>query len=1161
MSLLEPFKYFFRYIISTMQYQYYAIILAALGFALAAVITYFWGWDPALLKSPWFWGVVTLLLAVGIVVGIRYGLPRLRESRFLRRESSESVIGGQESPEEFQAKFTKALQTLRGLPQLRGKDSPLYALPWYLLIGEEASGKTTALRSADLFSALLPPSSNGATQNCDWWIANTAVVLDTSGRYVTQADKARDRAEWYHLLRLLHQHRQQEPINGLLIAVPADLLVSQTEEKIRTDASRLRERCEEAVRELGCDFPLYLVITKCDQLEGFREFFAPLPQRVQNEVLGFVDDVAGNLQSTNHAMRDESGLQRFQAGVATIYQRLHRLRLTLLDSKLSETLRQPVFCFPEEFKVIEKPLLTLAKSLLSVDPRYHTLLFRGLFFTSAQQQGPLLSPLRRQLQVPESTVVREEGNAHYFLYDLFHTILPRDRGLTTLTVREKRRRGFARLFGVGTWLTLALLLTLVLGSGYRTDRRIVAAVDAKRCADSAPQAPPRPAFDEVDSCQHVIATLQKENEQRSWWSNLWFTRSFQLEADLRRRYVQNFQTQVLTPLNTAIDQAVRTTNDPFPLMLLVAQRVALGQQCVSSGSCPSPLPEDVQPDYPLMLNPYRDRQLSSQQIGKLKTGYSSYLAWQPESPGVLQVDIREDQQRLKRWLQTEKLSQDRLLQWVNRRSPPVTYEQYWERPQPIATLASPEIEAACTKTVWEQRLAALLQQLQDAAPDVSTELQKFRQQHIANCFSQWQRFLAGFSQGAERWRGADRQTLVLRILTDESPYQRVLKDAWENLSPWLPAAGTPESLPPWLEQLRTYITAEQKPTYLELLQKLHTQLTTSPFPEAAFKVLRDSLLEGKLPAEATNPIQRAWLVAGQLTQATGATPESSEGAMWRSLLQEPVEFVERDLQEQANLHLQQLWEEEVEAAVANLPPAERLDALHGPNGKIATFVKQHLDPFLQPTPLLPGQEKVALPQIIAQRLDDGKTFAPVLKGDTTYPVQVQVGRRPSIEGDSPLREEQTVLSIACSDKTYRVTNRYEQGPLVVTVPWSYQTCGDVSLTVYFYFADWVRQPSRVRDREKDSSPADRSTKRIQLTKRYPGRTGFLRFLRDFANGSHRFDINDFDPDPEAGAVLQDGVNFVNVHYTLSVPPALAKLTSALESNTPRDSSSAASPIT
>jgi hypothetical protein len=65
-----------------------------------------------------------------------------------------------------------------------------------LLVGEGTRKNLGLDKGADLFSPLITPSSNEATQNCDWWISDTSVVLDGS-RYVAQADKARDRAEWY----------------------------------------------------------------------------------------------------------------------------------------------------------------------------------------------------------------------------------------------------------------------------------------------------------------------------------------------------------------------------------------------------------------------------------------------------------------------------------------------------------------------------------------------------------------------------------------------------------------------------------------------------------------------------------------------------------------------------------------------------------------------------------------------------------------------------------------------------------------------------------------------------------------------------------------------------------------------------------------------------
>src|SRR4030095_15229802 len=124
MSFLDPFKSFFQSFTSQLQSDYYIYVFGALGVLLVAGTTYVFGWGPAVFASPWFWGVVALLLVVGIFFGIRYGVPRLRERYFLRKRGSEYVVAGQESPEEFQAKFLKALQTLKGLPQLKGKDDP-----------------------------------------------------------------------------------------------------------------------------------------------------------------------------------------------------------------------------------------------------------------------------------------------------------------------------------------------------------------------------------------------------------------------------------------------------------------------------------------------------------------------------------------------------------------------------------------------------------------------------------------------------------------------------------------------------------------------------------------------------------------------------------------------------------------------------------------------------------------------------------------------------------------------------------------------------------------------------------------------------------------------------------------------------------------------------
>jgi hypothetical protein len=609
-----------------------------------------------------------------------------------------------------------------------------------------------------------------------------------------------------------------------------------------------------------------------------------------------------------------------------------------------------------------------------------------------------------------------------------------------------------------------------------------------------------------------------------------------------------------------MDRSIQASEDPLPLMLLLARRVRLSQYCASPSGCPEPIADDLQPDYALMLDPQRIQQPPAQELAKLKATYNAYVSWQQPAKAELQQDLDEDHKRLQRWLSARQFALDRLLLWVNRRSPPITYEQYWELPPPLTTVAAPQIEAACTKKAWEQDIAAFLQQIQDAVPDVSPQLRTFQQQFITSCLDQWHRFLVDFPQGADRWKGTERrQALASRLLTENSPYQRVIGDAWTNISSWLPAKEGSGSTPVWAEQLRSYAASEQKKTYQEALKQISTRLEGDSLPEAAFKVVRDAFAEGKPTEEATNPVQRAWLLATQFSQAGGGGQNSQDGNVLPPLLQEPIRYVWRVILEQSTVYLQKTWADNVLTPLAGMPPAERLAALYGPGGKVGIFTEQFLKPLLSGN--APLGEKVTLPPNVAKTLDEEKQLKPLLGGNTTYSIQVRAGRRSDIEGSSPLLEDQTILSISCAGKVYRLTTRpHEITDTEATVQWSYQGCGDVTLTVYFYFFDREQRLSRER-KQQEKAPTE-ITKRIQLTKRYSGSSGFLRFLQDFTKGSHRFQINEFDPDPEAGAVLQDGVNFIDVYYSVNVPPPLEKLTTALQSPTPRgESSSRSDPVT
>jgi type VI secretion system protein ImpL len=382
----------------------------------------------ALIHSPWFPEIVVGLVLIIVLLIVFVGIPWYREYSFVQRLESGYRVGGEQSPQEFQAKFTAALRQFRNLPQHAGKGDPSYALPWFLIIGAGASGKTEAIKSSGIFAALSSTATEGATQNCDWWVSNSMLLLDTAGRYTIPSDVERDRGEWYRLLRLIDHYHGREPLSGMIVAVAADYLATQSDEKLRADAGQVRQRIEEAIQELEFDFPLYILLTKCDLLEGFSEFFGALPIRVLNQAVGWIDDPPAGI--AGGPARGATAFRRLQDGLRSTYERLNVLGTSVLNGKVAEELRQPLFCFPEEFHALVSRMAVFAEPLWSEDVRYHTPLLRGIFLSSASQQGPRTSFLRKEVAIEsQPTASESKAPVSYFLRGLFETILPRDRVL------------------------------------------------------------------------------------------------------------------------------------------------------------------------------------------------------------------------------------------------------------------------------------------------------------------------------------------------------------------------------------------------------------------------------------------------------------------------------------------------------------------------------------------------------------------------------------------------------------------------------------------------------------------------------------------------------------------------------------------------------------
>ena len=440
----------------------------------------------------------------------------------------------------------------------------LYALPWYMIIGPPAAGKSTAIRNSGLefpFGTDRQIQGVGGTRNCDWWFSNSAIILDTAGRYLTEED---DQEEWSSFLEILKKNRRHQPINGVLVCISIADLMNASNDELEWHARTVRKRIDELTQRLGLRYPVYLVFTKCDLINGFVEFFEEFSRTEREQIWGCT--------FSDEQRADPDPKAVFDKEYRGLYEGLISARFARLSPGIKRESRSAIYAFPMEFLSAKDNLSAFVTRVFQPNPYQESPIFRGFYFTSGTQEGV---PIDRVIQsMAQAFGLEPQGKEQfnpeiqtksYFIKDLFTDVIIPDKRLVRPNSRAAKSK---RLLNIGiaaaSVIALAILILGMSQAYFRSKAEIQSTRDEVAQFKSSAPRPGNPG----NTLVRLNSLLSRINAlQDPPFFMFGMDRSQALLGPMRKLYFQQLRTYVqasfLQPLHSRLSSPAGSRGDAY----------------------------------------------------------------------------------------------------------------------------------------------------------------------------------------------------------------------------------------------------------------------------------------------------------------------------------------------------------------------------------------------------------------------------------------------------------------------------------------------------------------------------------------------------------------------------------------------------------------------
>jgi type VI secretion system protein ImpL len=276
----------------------------------------------------------------------------------------------------YLSKFAESLRELvysqtKNYKFLKGRG--LYKSPWFLTLGLSDSGKTTIIKNSDIHFDFKYSETNTKANKptFDWYSSSEATFIDINSKLI-DVERVEENTLFDSVLGLIIKARRLKPIDGLIITINAEHLISNNSQELEREFSRYRVMLKK-IYNLGIkDVPIYMFLSNMDKIPGFVEYFDSKTFDVTNNVLGMTLPVS----------KVQEPLEWLKSEYETIVSEISANIFSSIRKKHANIDSEKAFYFARYMAYLGEKIDNLLADVIYENNYSKDLYLRGLYFTA-----------------------------------------------------------------------------------------------------------------------------------------------------------------------------------------------------------------------------------------------------------------------------------------------------------------------------------------------------------------------------------------------------------------------------------------------------------------------------------------------------------------------------------------------------------------------------------------------------------------------------------------------------------------------------------------------------------------------------------------------------------------------------------------------------------